>query len=71
MIIDFPDIAEVALKRLQELHPGKSINTILARAMCFYHACYELHLEGRTGEEINMIMEHLDKQDDERENEET
>lgn len=66
MILHFPDQAEGALKRLQELHPGKSVNTIVARAMTFYHAAYELNLEGATCGCINAILEHLDKQDEER-----
>lgn len=66
MIVHFPEEAEAALKRLIELHPGKSTDTILARAMCFYHACYEFHLEGRAGNEIDELMLHLDKQDEER-----
>lgn len=64
MTITFPDEADEAIRTLVRLHPGKSVETVIIRAMTFYHAAYDLHLRGQTGEEINEIIEYLDKQDE-------
>lgn len=63
----FPNEAGESLQRLVNLHPGKSKEMVLARAMSFYHACYEAYLEGQACDCIKGALEDLDKQDEERE----
>jgi len=58
--VKFPEKAEAALNRLVELHPGKTDELVLVRALTFYHACYEAHLEGVAGQEINDLLDALD-----------
>lgn len=66
MIVHFPPEGEIAIRRLAELHPGKAIDAILVRALTFYHAAYDSHLQGKNCGCIDGIIEHLDKQDEER-----
>jgi hypothetical protein len=63
----FPNEAGESLQRLVNLHPGKSKEMILARAMSFYHACYDAYLEGNACDCIKGALENLDAQDEERE----
>lgn len=67
MTIEFPEEADEAVRKLHLLHPGKTMNTVIVRAMTFYHACYDLHLQGKACSTIDMLIEQLDYQDDERE----